>query len=319
MPTAMSSHPPPSRHSDPKHNFSCNPAAVGFVEWRQAAGKSLFFMCKLFTSTLLGLLLGVVSAAAQFEGVIEMKTTVSLPAGESQGAGGQKVFLSKAGSRMEMDMLLAGTRMKRVILVKKDSPDVMYQINDAARTYAEFDLSKARQVAAEFNGESQYVVEKIGEDVLLGYHTQHVRVTNLKRPAAQMEMWTTKDFGDSDALGEMLAHKGDHGPADSGLAKALKDAKADGMPMRTLINTDKGAKVVVEVVNVEKKSLPAPTFEIPEGYTKSEGGIMDALGGMSGPKVDEARKQMQEALKNMTPEQRAMMEKMVKQMKGGGQ
>ena len=46
---------------------------------------------------------------------------------------------------------------------------------------------------------------------------------------------------------------------------------------------------------------------------------MDMAGGMTGPKVDQARQQMQEAMKNMTPEQRAMMEKMMKQMKGGGQ
>ena len=34
---------------------------------------------------------------------------------------------------------------------------------------------------------------------------------------------------------------------------------------------------------------------------------------MSGPQADEAKKRMDEALKNMSPEQREMIEKMMKQ------
>jgi len=78
----------------------------------------------------------------------------------------------------------------------------------------------------------------------------------------------------------------------------------------------------MEVVKIDKKSLPASTFEIPADYTKSEGGLMDMMGGMSGPQADEANKKMgeaqqrmQEALKNMSPEQREMIEKMMKQRK----
>ena len=61
------------------------------------------FMRKIFSATLIVLLLGCMSAAAQFEGAIEMKTTVNGPDGSSRGIGGQKVFLSAAGSRMELE------------------------------------------------------------------------------------------------------------------------------------------------------------------------------------------------------------------------
>jgi hypothetical protein len=107
--------------------------------------------------------------------------------------------------------------------------------------------------------------------------------------------------------------------AQDGLAKALKDAGADGMPLRSVVNTPDGGKAVMEVVKVEKKSLPASTFDIPEGYTKSAGGMMDMMGGMSGPQADEAKKKMDEALKNMSPEQREMIEKMMKQRKAPNQ
>ena len=91
------------------------------------------------------------------------------------------------------------------------------------------------------------------------------------------------------------------------------------MSLKTVISSENGTKVLMEVVKIDKKPLPASIFEIPEGYTKSEGGVMGAVGGMSGPRVDAAREQMQEAMKKLTPEQRDMMEKMMKQMKGGSQ
>ncbi len=74
------------------------------------------------------------------------------------------------------------------------------------------------------------------------------------------------------------------------LLKALKEAGADGMPLKSIATTADGTKVTMEVVKVNKKSLPASTFEIPAGYTKSEGGLMGMMGGMSGPQADKARR-----------------------------
>ena len=276
-------------------------------------------MCKKFSSAVFVLLLGALSVSAQFEGVIEMKTTVNSPEGAAHAAGGQKVFLSGAGTRMEMDMQMAQDRMRMVILSRTDTPNVMYKINDGDRTYMEIDLDKAQRMAAQFKGETQYTVEQLGEEVLQGYKTRHIRVTNLSRPEDKTEMWTTKELGDSGTVGKMLARQGGRASAGEGLHKALQEANADGMSLKTVICSENGTKVLMEVVKIDKKPLPASIFEIPEGYTKSEGGVMGAVGGMSGPKVDAAREQMQEAMKKMTPEQRAMMEKMMKQMKGGSQ
>jgi hypothetical protein len=74
------------------------------------------------------------------------------------------------------------------------------------------------------------------------------------------------------------------------------------------------------VLKAERKSLPASTFEIPPGYTKSEGGLMDMMGGATGPQSEEVRKKMDEtmqrlneSLKNMTPEQRQRFQDLMKQ------
>ena len=133
-----------------------------------------------------------------------------------------------------------------------------------------------------------------------------------------IELWTAKDLLDYATFSKMQARQG-KGGGDEAMVKALKDAGADGVPLKSIGTTADGTKVTMEVVKVDKKSLPASTFEIPAGYTKSAGGMMDMMGGMSGPQADEAKQKMDEAMKNMTPEQREMIEKMMKQRKAGNQ
>ena len=139
------------------------------------------------------------------------------------------------------------------------------------------------------------------------------------------ELWTAKDLLDYETFSKLQARRG-KAAGQEALVKALKDAGADGLPLKSITTTGDGAIVTMEVVKVNKKALPASTFELPAGYTKSEGGMMDMMGGMSGPQADEARKklgdaqkQMEDAMKNMTPEQREMIQKMMKQQKAGGQ
>ncbi len=86
------------------------------------------------------------------------------------------------------------------------------------------------------------------------------------------------------------------------------------MPLKAIVNQG-GMKTFIELVKAEKKSLPPSTFEIPLGYTKTEG----EFPGLADPRVDEARKQLDDALKNMTPEQREMFERAMKQRQPGNQ
>ena len=173
-----------------------------------------------------------------------------------------------------------------------------------------------REMAGQSQGNEKYTVKKLGEAKILGRDTQHVLVTGTNTTT---ELWTAKDFVDYATFSRLLTRPGVRAGAAEALNKALKDAGADGMPLKSITTGADGAKMTMEVVKAEKQSLPASTFEIPAGYTKSAGGMMDMMGGMSGPQADEAKKRMDEAMKNMTPEQREMIQKMMKQRQGGNQ
>ena len=276
-------------------------------------------MRKNISPTLFALFLAALPAYAQFEGVLNMKMTITGKDGETGGGGTMNVAVAKAGTRCEMNMQTSGMGMKMVMLQKTDTPDTLYRINDANKTYTETDLTKMRAMAGQQTDTKTYTVEKLGQETILGYQTQHVLVKD-KSPAAgngmTTEMWTAKDLLDYATFSKMQARPG-KGAGDAALVKALKDAGADGLPLKSVATTADGGKVTMEVVKVDKQSVPASTFEIPAGYNKSAGGMMDMMGGMSGPQADDAKKRMDEAMKNMTPEQREMIEKMMKQRKAG--
>jgi hypothetical protein len=275
-------------------------------------------MRKRISLTLLAVLLAAWPAFAQFEGVLEIKMTVAGKGGEG-GGGTMNLAVANAGTRSEMNMKFGPTEVKMVMLQKNDTPDTLYRINDADKTYTEVDLAKMRQMAGQQQKAPEYTVEKLGQETLLGYKTQHVLVKE-KNPAntngVTMEMWTAKDLLDYATFSKLQARP-DRGGRDEALLKALKAAEADGMPIKAITTGTDGSKVTLEVVKADKKSLPASTFEIPAGYTKSADGMMGMMGGASGAQADEAKQKMDEAMKNMTPEQRQMIEKMMKERKAG--
>jgi hypothetical protein len=281
-------------------------------------------MSKNISPTLFALLLAALPAYAQFEGVLDMKMTMSTKDSEVGGGGTMTVAIAKTGTRCEMNMQMGGMAMKMVMLQKTDTPNMLYRINDATKTYTEVDLTKKPETAGQQPDGDKYTVEKLGQEDLLGYKAQHVLVKE-KNPAAgnamTTELWTAKDLLDYATFSKMQARQGKGGDEEA-LLKALKGAGADGVPLKSITTTADGGKVTMEVVKVDKKSLPAATFEIPASYTKSAGGMMDMMGGMSGPQADQAKKsmedaqkRMEEAMKNMSPEQRELMEKMMKQRK----
>lgn len=268
-------------------------------------------MRKTIITTLFALLLAAGPAMAQFEGVLEMKMTM---AGREAGGGGtMSVAIGKGGTRSEMNMQAGAMSMKMVMLQKSDAPNTVYQINDASKTYTEIDATKTGEKAAEQETQ-EYTVEKLGQENILGYMTLHVLVKE-KNPEAgkglTTELWTAKDVLSYETFSKMQARRGKWGSG-ARFVKALKDADADGLPLKTITTTPDGAQVTMEVVKVQKQAPPASMFEIPAGYTKS-------AAGMPGLQSDEARARMQEALKNMSPEQRERVEKMMKQRQSGSQ
>jgi hypothetical protein len=249
-------------------------------------------MNRTLLTILAGAALAAAPAFAQFEGQIDMKITAQ---GGVTGTG--KVFVSRAGSRTEMDMETARMPIHMTTLMRFSTPDVMYLINDKAKTYSEVDTKKAREQAAKMAGDKDkeaYSVKVLGSEKVLGYSTKHVL---LSRPSdkSEMEVWTTKDL-----LGlsyESMKGLMRRGAQDEGsMMKALKDARAEGFFVK-MVTREKGKTeplTTMELTKAEKKSLPASMFEVPTGYAKQE-------------------EMMGAAMENLTPEQKKQMEEMMKQ------
>ncbi len=104
---------------------------------------------KKLTRSCLILLLTALPALAQFEGVLDMKVTMVDSEGATKGTGDVKMSIAKPGARTEMTMQAMQMSMKMVMLVKTDSPDMVYRINDEGKSYSEINVAKMRDAAAE--------------------------------------------------------------------------------------------------------------------------------------------------------------------------
>jgi hypothetical protein len=194
-----------------------------------------------------------------------------------------------------------------VMLAKLPNPDKVYMINDANRTYSVWDTQSSLESRKNAPKET-YKVERLGTDRVAGYSCQNVRVTSSKGSA--FDVCVTTEFG---ASSEWLAAMNRNNPEAGSWLKALKDAGIEGSPIRWSVRPEGAAEptMVMELVRADKKFLPAALFEVPAGY-KETGFAMGGLTPEQEKALGDARARMQEAMKNMTPEQRKQFEEMMK-------
>lgn len=250
-------------------------------------------------------LLAATPALAQFEGVLESKLT------SPDATGTSKSWVGKAGARIEMQMQplegpgAGAAGMKMVILHKFAEPDVSYFVNESTKSYAVVDHRQSQGTAKDAKDDETYTVKKLGKDTVAGFSCQKGLVTSSK--GRQTELCVTSEIlGGGSWLRSMQPR---NRPSQGGaLLKALKDAGLEGYPVRWVTKDDDDTSVTWELVSAKRQSVPASTFEVPAGYRKSD----SLMGAMVSP---EAERQMKEAMENMTPEQRKMLEEMMKKQK----
>ncbi len=250
------------------------------------------------------------SASAQFEGEIQMKLT------GADGVGTMTMLIGKKAIKTEMSITAEKMKVQMSSLMRLDNPNIIYLINDQSKSYSEINLKEMEKMAQGLTPTKEtYKVQKLGKEKILGYDCDHVRITDSD---GEMDMWIAKGILDYD-----IFKKFNQNPQTDGLEKALKEAGVWGMPLKQIVSKGTAQQTTMEAVKINKSALPASTFEIPKGYKKTEGGLMGAGMDMM---PDEAKaqmresmknmspaekKQMREALKNMTPEQRKMMEQLL--------
>jgi hypothetical protein len=252
-------------------------------------------------TALIGSMLLVATAAfAQTEGVADYKIS-----GQSMKGTG-RMYFSKAGYRADWTMDVSGDaarrgghgpkEMKTTMMGKLSEPDLMYTINDETKSYSVWNTKEMRDNAE--RPKDKFTVERLGPDTVAGFACQNVRLKSSN--GTQLDVCVTKEL--SAPAGWLAAMNRNAGGG--GFMGALRDSGVDGFPIRWVTKGERGGAITVEMTKFEKQSVPASRFEVPAGYEKR-----DALSvGMSA----EQKKQMDDALKDMTPEQRKQYEEMMK-------
>ena len=247
-------------------------------------------------------------AFAGFEGYIEMKMTMK------NGSGTMKGHISAVGTRTEVEARApqtGGLPFQTTMVLKFSNPDVVYLLNDTARTYSEINIKEAGD-AGKNRPEKEYTVKKLGKETVAGYACEHLLLT--ANDGGATEVWTSKELVDLAAFREYM-RRNRQGADLQGIIKALKEANAEGFIAKMISRDKTGAPAVtLELVKAEKRAVAASLFEIPAGYKKQEG-MLGMMPGMV-PISPEQQQTINKAMEKLTPEQRKMLEGMMKH-KGG--
>jgi len=220
--------------------------------------------------------------------------------------GQSRVYFSPTGARVEMQLNMSQTSEKRrsqggapttikmTTISKVSEPDRLYSVNDENKTYSVTDLAKIREGNREMDRVT-YTVQRQGSDRVAGIACEKALVTSSK--GDQIEVCVSNAIaGSSNWLSAMNRQSGHNN-----WFKSMNEAGLKGFPIRMKFHgAAVGAEIEMELVSLEKKSVPASMFQIPAGYRETS-----AMGvGMS----SEQEKQMKDALSRMTPEQRKAYE-----------
>ena len=240
-------------------------------------------------------LLAFPALGGDFEGVITGHPVAS-GTGPPQ-LNSMKMYLSPAGFRVEATGQKPGgdgIPFQMTMLWRADDPGVTYLLNDAAKAYMKHDVSKSKP--SDTGGPT---VEKLGKTTYLGHSVERVKVTNTNNNHTS-ELWiATSLHFPAPALVAFQSQQGDKNSS----WRALEKAGVVGIPLKEL-SVEGGW----EATSVEKKSVPASLFQIPADFHEAK----DPLDLASPSQQAQLKKQRDEALKNMTPEQRAKFEEMMK-------
>ena len=237
----------------------------------------------------------------KFEGVLHMQ--ISAPEGSQKG----KLFISKNGTRFEIDLAdpETGTALMHLAtFTPSDEPNLLYTLNEQAKTYSVIDMSRLIEDLEAIETEEkerEYTVEKLGTETLLGYKCTHVRITD---DHGETEMWLTKDLI-SAADFARLQPGGKKGKASFDIR--LKKAGLEGFPLKTW---DRESNTTFEFVEIERKKLDKSYFSVPAGYTKKESALQTMMPQIS----DENMQQLEKMKEMMNNENMKEMEEMMKNM-----
>lgn len=260
--------------------------------------------------------LALPAAAAEFEGIIEARITMTGPQEEQRGSGTLRMQLARAGARTETRMTSAMGEMQMTMMTLRSKPGITYLVDDERKLYSE--LTSSGDEADE--PEEKLQVKKLAPEKVAGHDCAHALLTDGK--GEQTEIWATRALGDAQTF--WAAFSGED-PRQSRknreAARVLREAGIDGWPLKFRSTQEDGQVVTWEATRVEKRSLPASLFSL-AGYSRAGPGAGPLgkvkLSPQQQRKLDEQQRELQESMKKLTPEQRKQMEELMRQVQPGG-
>jgi hypothetical protein len=238
-------------------------------------------------------LAGAAAGADAFEGTVRYRFT--------DGKGAERTLkLTVEGSKLRTEVKEGGHQTVAIVDTKAHTVTTLLPENKAYSTMA-YDPAQAKGAASKGT-----LVKTGATDTVAGYPVQEWIYTSDR---SKTSLWIT------DKLGAGFVPEG----KSAGPVEVPWELRSKGMALR--ITSDRGFKM--EAVEVSP-GAPAPSlFTIPSDYTElsspgAGGGGKSAEDSGAGMPAD-AQEQMKKAMESMTPEQRAMMEKMMQNQGAGPQ
>jgi len=274
------------------------------------AGREEGSVRAIFAAAGLAAMLVAPPARAEFEGLVEGRVTGTM-------AGTFRAQVGKAGIRSEVEMGMPAAAkaggakgmpgmpasMKRFTVQRRAEPNKVFVLDEERKTYMVVDTAEVREGLKGAPTET-FTVRKLGKDTVAGFACEKVVATGSQ--SGEAELCVTAEIAPEWARGAV-----EQGRGGGALLAALRQAGLPGFPVRWSRQDGEGGKITMELTSAKRQSIPASTFEIPAGYQESKGMPGPGMGG------GDASKQLEDAMKRLTPEQRKQMEQMLKGQRQG--
>lgn len=246
---------------------------------------------------------------AQSEGFATFKVNPgSSDAQKPQGT--SKIAFSRSAVRVDAHLDLAPMGSSRdersraprsydtTMIQKLSEPDKLYIVNDASRSYSVMDLAKTRQDTP--RSDEKWSVKRGGRGSVAGVACENATMTSSK--GGTVDACVATEVMSSMSWWSAMNRQGS---GQGTWVKAMDDAGLRGLPVRMVVKSADGKPSVdMELVSLERRSVPSSMFEIPASYKQTSTGMA-----VMSP---EQQKMMNDALSKMTPEQRKAYEDAMK-------
>jgi len=272
------------------------------------------------TKLLAPILLLALSSAAEpppspFEGILEMNIVAFWG---SESTGKVRVAVSRWGIRTEWEIRNAaveketgGEPIRLVLIRRTDDPGQIYFVNAKTRAFAVADdrelaefVGKRRRTAT--TPSQAFLVERQGKKSVAGFPCERVRITNV-RIGLDMDACFLQGSLPDESLRSM---PGDFRSED--WVKAARDAGVEGYPIQFDVRQNGKTQLAVEPVRFVIEAVPKSLFRIPDGYKQASLTAAVAQTPKDIKVVEEGQREMEQALREMTPEDRRRMEEILK-------